>query len=58
MTGLPYMIRLVVPTLGLRKPKVPVRCMDVAGAGVEVVDPLPRSDRGERGKSAALIDTR
>jgi hypothetical protein len=23
MTGLPYMIRLVVPTLGLRKPKGP-----------------------------------
>ncbi len=31
MTGLPYMIRLVVPTLGLRKPKVPIRGMDVAG---------------------------
>lgn len=31
MTGLPYMIRLVLPTLGLRKPKVPVRGMDVAG---------------------------
>ena len=31
MTGLPYMIRLVVPTLGLRKPQVPVRGMDVAG---------------------------
>lgn len=31
MTGLPYMIRLVVPTLGLRKPKVSVRGMDVAG---------------------------
>ena len=31
MTGLPYMVRLVVPTLGLRKPKVPVRGMDVAG---------------------------
>jgi len=31
MTGLPYMIRLVVPTLGLRKPKVPVRGMDLAG---------------------------
>jgi NADPH:quinone reductase-like Zn-dependent oxidoreductase len=31
MTGLPYMIRLVVPTLGLRKPKVPVLGMDVAG---------------------------
>jgi NADPH:quinone reductase-like Zn-dependent oxidoreductase len=31
MTGLPYLIRLAVPTLGLRKPKVPVRGMDVAG---------------------------
>src|SRR6266498_5761813 len=31
MTGLPYLIRLVVPDLGLRKPKVPVRGMDVAG---------------------------
>ena len=31
MTGLPYLIRVVVPTLGLRKPKVPIRGMDVAG---------------------------
>ena len=31
MTGLPYLIRIVVPTLGLRRPKVPVRGMDVAG---------------------------
>jgi NADPH:quinone reductase-like Zn-dependent oxidoreductase len=31
MTGLPYMIRLAVPTLGLVKPKVPVLGMDVAG---------------------------
>jgi NADPH:quinone reductase-like Zn-dependent oxidoreductase len=31
MTGLPYLIRAVVPTLGLRKPKVPVLGMDVAG---------------------------
>jgi NADPH:quinone reductase-like Zn-dependent oxidoreductase len=31
MTGLPYMIRLVVPTLGLRRPKVPVLGMDLAG---------------------------
>jgi NADPH:quinone reductase-like Zn-dependent oxidoreductase len=31
MTGLPYMIRLVVPSLGLGKPKVPVLGMDVAG---------------------------
>jgi NADPH:quinone reductase-like Zn-dependent oxidoreductase len=31
MTGLPYLIRIVVPTLGLGKPKVPVLGMDVAG---------------------------
>ena len=31
MTGLPYLIRLVVPDLGLRKPKIPVRGMDLAG---------------------------
>ncbi|HEV3494815.1 MAG TPA: NAD(P)-dependent alcohol dehydrogenase [Actinomycetes bacterium] len=31
MTGLPYLIRLVVPSLGLRRPKVPVRGMDLAG---------------------------
>ena len=39
MTGLPYMIRLVVPTLGLRKPKVPSLGMDVAGR-VEAVGTL------------------
>jgi hypothetical protein len=31
MTGLPYLIRVVVPDLGLRGPKVRVRGMDVAG---------------------------
>jgi NADPH:quinone reductase-like Zn-dependent oxidoreductase len=31
MTGLPYLIRAVVPTLGLRRPKTPVLGMDVAG---------------------------
>jgi NADPH:quinone reductase-like Zn-dependent oxidoreductase len=31
MTGLPYLIRVVVPSLGLRRPKVPVRGMDLAG---------------------------
>jgi NADPH:quinone reductase-like Zn-dependent oxidoreductase len=36
MTGLPYMIRIVVPSLGLRRPTVPVRGMDVAGT-VEAV---------------------
>jgi NADPH:quinone reductase-like Zn-dependent oxidoreductase len=38
MTGLPYMIRLAVPTLGLSKPKDPVLGMDVAGR-VEAVGP-------------------
>jgi len=31
MTGLPYLIRIVVAALGLRKPKSPVLGMDVAG---------------------------
>jgi NADPH:quinone reductase-like Zn-dependent oxidoreductase len=31
MTGLPYLIRIVVPTLGLRGPRSPVLGMDVAG---------------------------
>jgi NADPH:quinone reductase-like Zn-dependent oxidoreductase len=31
MTGLPYLIRIVVPTLGLRRPKSPVLGMDLAG---------------------------
>ena len=31
MTGLPYLVRVVVPALGLGRPKVPVLGMDVAG---------------------------
>ena len=31
VTGLPYLIRIVVPALGLRAPKTPVRGQDVAG---------------------------
>jgi NADPH:quinone reductase-like Zn-dependent oxidoreductase len=31
MTGLPYLVRFVVPTVGPRHPKVPVRGMDLAG---------------------------
>jgi NADPH:quinone reductase-like Zn-dependent oxidoreductase len=38
MTGLPYMIRFVVPSLGLRKPRVPALGMDVSGT-VEAVGP-------------------
>lgn len=35
MTGLPYLIRFVVPTLGVRKPKVPVLfgCRRTRGGG-------------------------
>jgi NADPH:quinone reductase-like Zn-dependent oxidoreductase len=38
MTGLPYLIRFAVPTLGLRGPRTPVLGMDVAGV-VEAVGP-------------------
>jgi NADPH:quinone reductase-like Zn-dependent oxidoreductase len=31
MAGLPYLVRLVVPSMGPRRPKVPVRGMDLAG---------------------------
>jgi NADPH:quinone reductase-like Zn-dependent oxidoreductase len=31
MAGLPYLVRVVVPTMGLRRPKVPIRGMDLAG---------------------------
>jgi NADPH:quinone reductase-like Zn-dependent oxidoreductase len=45
MTGLPYLIRLVVPDLGLRAPKTRIRGMDVAGrieaVGTNVTDFQP-----------------
>jgi NADPH:quinone reductase-like Zn-dependent oxidoreductase len=31
MAGLPYLVRFVVPTMGPRRPKVPIRGMDLAG---------------------------
>jgi NADPH:quinone reductase-like Zn-dependent oxidoreductase len=47
MTGLPYMIRLVVPTLGFRKPKVPSLGMDVAGRVEAVGKQVARFQPGD-----------
>jgi NADPH:quinone reductase-like Zn-dependent oxidoreductase len=47
MTGLPYLIRIVVPTLGLRKPRVPALGMDVAGRVEAVGEHVTRFQPGD-----------
>jgi NADPH:quinone reductase-like Zn-dependent oxidoreductase len=47
MTGLPYLIRLVVPTLGLRRPKTRALGMDVAGTVESVGGGVTRFQPGD-----------
>jgi len=47
MTGLPYFIRLILPVLGLRAPKVPVPGSDVAGVVTAVGKDVTRFHLGD-----------
>jgi NADPH:quinone reductase-like Zn-dependent oxidoreductase len=47
MTGLPYFLRLIIPDLGLRAPKNPVRGSDVAGVVMAVGKDVTRFQAGD-----------
>jgi NADPH:quinone reductase-like Zn-dependent oxidoreductase len=47
MTGLPYFLRLIIPDLGLRAPKTPVRGSDVAGVVAAVGKNVSRFQPGD-----------
>ena len=47
MTGLPYFLRLIIPDLGLRAPKAPVRGSDVAGVVAAVGKDVTRFQPGD-----------
>jgi len=47
MTGLPYFLRLIIPDLGLRAPKNPVRGSDMAGVVAAVGEDVTRFQVGD-----------